>query len=126
MKDGKFVVLCIDDDQDVLTSLRMILENNGYEVAEAVSAEEGLREYKKGRPDFILVDLMMESVDAGKSFVKELQALGNTAPIYMLSSVGDALASNVEFSSLGLQGVFQKPIDISTLLTTLRTKLKKK
>ncbi len=123
MKDGKYVVLCIDDDEDVLYSLRLVLENNGYEMVEAASAEEGIKAYKQHNPDFILVDLMMESVDAGKNFVKELKLLGNEAPIYMLSSVGDSLAQNIDFSELGLMGVFQKPIDSNTLLSTLKRKL---
>ena len=124
MKDGKFVVLAIDDDEDVLYSLRMVLENNGYEMVEAFSAEEGLKAYKANNPDFIIVDLMMESVDAGKNFVKEMKLLDNKSPIYMLSSVGDALASNIDYTELGLDGVFQKPIDSNTLLSTLKKKLK--
>ena len=124
MKDDKFVILAIDDDEDVLYSLRMVLENNGYEMVEAYSAEEGLKQYKQHNPDFILVDLMMESVDAGKNFVKEIKLLDNKAPIYMLSSVGDALASNIDYNELGLDGVFQKPIDSNTLLSTLKKKLK--
>ena len=125
MKDGKFVILCIDDDKDYLYSLRMILEANDYIMEEALSAEEGLRVYKAADPDFIIVDLMMESIEAGKNFVKELRLLANKAPVYMLSSVGDALASNIDVTELGLQGVFQKPIEPNTLLKTLRTKLKK-
>lgn len=124
MKDGKYVILCIDDDKDVLDSLRVILENNGYEMAGAATAEEGVKVYKQVNPDLIIVDLMMESVDAGKAFVKELKLLDNTAPVYMLSSVGDSLASNVDFADLGLTGVFQKPININTLLSTLKLKLK--
>lgn len=124
MKDSKFVVLAIDDDDDVLYALKVVLEKNGYVMNEARSAEAGVREFKKERPDFIVVDLMMESVDAGKNLVKELRFLGNTAPVYMLSSVGDELASNIDTAELGLQGVFQKPIDTDTLLKTLSRKLK--
>jgi DNA-binding response OmpR family regulator len=124
MRNGAFVILCVDDDQDVLTSLRLILEKNGYAMVEAYSAEDGVRVYKEAKPDFVIVDLMMESVDAGRNFVKELQLLANKAPVYMLSSVGDSLAQNVQFSDLGLTGVFQKPVDVNTLLTTLRRKLK--
>ena len=124
MKDDKYVILCIDDDEDVLFSLRTVLEKNGYIMEQAFSAEEGLKVYKNVNPDFVIVDLMMESVDAGKNLVKEFKLIGNTAPIYMLSSVGDSLASNVDFSELGLNGVFQKPIDSNTLLTTLKTQLK--
>ncbi len=124
MKDGKFVILCIDDDNDILEALRMVLENNNYIMVSAISAEDGLKEYKAHNPDFILVDLMMEIVDAGNNFAKELKLLNNIAPVYMLSSVGDSLAANVDFSELGLNGVFQKPIDIKTLLKTLEMKLK--
>ncbi|TFG64948.1 MAG: response regulator [Spirochaetales bacterium] len=124
MKDGKYVILAIDDDDDVLYSLRMVLENNGYAMIEAESAEEGVKQYKKHQPDFMLVDLMMESIDAGKNFVKELKLLGNKAPTYMLSSVGDALSSSIDYTELGLDGVFQKPIDTQVLLTTLKKRLK--
>ncbi len=124
MKDSKHVILYIDDDQDCLDAVRIILEANGYEMVEAQSAEEGLNVYKKSDPDFIIVDLMMEEVDAGTSFVKELRILGNKAPIYMLSSVGDNLSMTTDYSELGLSGVFQKPMEPDTLLTILKVKLK--
>lgn len=125
MHDGKYVILCIDDDEDILVSLRLVLEGSGYIVHGAATAEEGLRIYKKTKPDLLIVDLMMEEVDAGTSFVKELKALGNTAPIYMLSSVGDSLNVSADYSELGLTGVFQKPIDPDTLLAILRKRLKR-
>ena len=124
MKDGKHVILYIDDDPDVLFAVRTILESSGYIVVEAPSAEEGLKVYKQSNPDFVIVDLMMEEVDAGTSFVKELKALGNKAPIYMLSSVGDSLNISTDYAGLGLDGVFQKPIAPSTLLSVLKVKLK--
>jgi DNA-binding response OmpR family regulator len=125
MREGKFVVLAIDDDEDVLYALRIVLEKNGYVMSEAHSAETGVRSFKNERPDFIIVDLMMESIDAGKNLVKELKFLGNEAPVYMLSSVGDELSGNVDVRELGLQGVFQKPINNYVLLKTLERKLKK-
>lgn len=124
MQDGKHVILAIDDDQDVLDALRMILEAKGYVMLEANSAEEGLRAYRRNPPDLLIVDLMMEEVDAGTSFVKELRALGNTAPVYMLSSVGDNLNANTDYAALGLSGVFQKPLNPDLLLSILRAKLK--
>ncbi len=118
------VILAIDDDPDLLDVIRLVLEKNGYHMVAAESAEEGLRKYKETKPDLIIVDLMMEEVDSGAGFVKELRALGNTAPIYMLSSVGDSLHMSTDYTELGLTGIFQKPIDSNTLLSTLRTKLK--
>ena len=123
MSDAKQTILYIDDDQDFLDTMRVILESGGFEMVEAHSAEQGLRIYRDTRPDLVIVDLMMEEVDAGTSFVKEVKALGNKVPIYMLSSVGDNLNLNVDCAAIGLAGVFQKPIDRTTLLTVLEAKL---
>jgi DNA-binding response OmpR family regulator len=123
MKDGRPVVLCIDDDDDVRMGIRMILEANGYAMAEASSAEDGLRAYKALNPDFVIVDLMMEEVDSGANFARDLKALGNKVPVYMLSSVGDDLSTSIDSVALGLDGVFQKPVAAATLLGVLKTRL---
>lgn len=123
MNDGKKVILAIDDDADILEALRLVLEANGYEMVEASSAEDGLKVYKQNNPDLIIVDLMMEEVDAGTEFVKEVKLLGNKAPIYMLTSVGDDLNQMINYSDLGISGVFQKPVDNAALLKILKSKL---
>jgi len=124
MKDGKHVILYVDDDQDLLDAMKLILEKHGYLLVQARTAEEGLKTYKQHQPDLVIVDLMMEEIDAGTSLVKELKALGNQVPIYMLSSMGDNLSATTDYSNLGLAGVFQKPIDKDELLRILKTKLK--
>lgn len=125
MQDGKFVILCVDDDPDILVSLRVVLEAGGYEVVTAVSGEEGLEVYRAHQPDLVIADLMMEEIDAGTRFVKELQRLGNRAPIYMLSSTGDNLQATTDYSDLGLTGIFQKPLNPDVLLALLRAKLRR-
>ena len=123
MQDGKHVILCIDDDDDILFFLQTVLGAKGYKVLTAGTAEEGLRLFKSTTPDFLFVDLMMEEVDAGTRLVKELRLLGNRAPIFMLSSVGDNLSMTADYTSLGLSGVLQKPVDEQQLLDILKAKL---
>jgi DNA-binding response OmpR family regulator len=125
MRKGKHVILCVDDDQDFLDSMKIIIESSNYLVDTANTAEEGLRRYKAERPDLVIVDLMMEEVDSGTSLVKEIKALGPTPPIYMLSSVGDGLNLSTDYSQLGLSGVLQKPINPQVLLSTLKARLGK-
>ncbi|HEY3447206.1 MAG TPA: response regulator [Myxococcales bacterium] len=124
MKGGKYQILCVDDDQDILQTLKMILEKNGYVAVQASSAEEGYRKYQESQPDFVLVDLMMEQIDSGTNLVTKIKALGSKAPIYMLSSMGDEMSQTTNVNKLGLDGVFQKPIDPKTLVATLKAKLK--
>jgi two-component system response regulator (stage 0 sporulation protein F) len=123
MVEGKPVILCIDDDQDQLDGLRIVLEANGYVMVEARSAEEGVQVFRERQPDLVIVDLMMEEVDSGTAFVKELKILGADVPIYMISSVGDSMSMTTDYSGLGLAGVFQKPIHTGTLLKVLAKKL---
>jgi len=123
MKEGKHVILYVDDDCDYLDSTRLVLESKGFIVETAESAEEGLKAFKRCMPDLIIVDLMMEEVDAGAGLIKDLKLAGNKAPVYMLSSVGDQLHQSTDTSALGLSGVFQKPVNFENLVRTLQQKL---
>ncbi len=124
MQEGKFVILCIDDDPDILDSLKVILEGNGYRYVGAATAEEGLRLYRSESPDLVIVDLMIEEVDSGANFVKELKLLGGNVPIYLLSSVGDSLSISTNYAELGFTGILQKPVSSRMLLGLLGQKLK--
>ena len=117
-------ILIIDDDPDIRAALRIILESAGFNVGEASDGEEGLKIAQRIKPDAILLDLMMETVDAGSKVSTQLKEAGFEAPIFLLSSVGDAVRYNLDASDLGLAGIFQKPIDHNVLLTTLKTELK--
>ncbi len=123
MKDGKHVILYVEDDKDFRDSMRTVLEANGYTMVEAASGDEGLKVFKREEPDLVIVDLMMEEVDAGTALVKSLRATSSSVPIFMLSSVGDDLARSADYGELGLSGVLQKPLDFNSILSLLKSKL---
>ena len=123
MREGKHVVLYVEDDADYQDMVREILEAADFEMVAASSAEEGIRAWDNEKPDLVIVDLMMEEVDAGTSLITDLRARGCDVPIYMLSSVGDDLAMSMDYGALGLAGVFQKPIDGRSLITILKARL---
>ncbi len=124
MKEGKPVILCVDDDADFLDSMRTIIESNDYIMDTAPSAEQGLRKFKEEKPDLVLVDLMMEEIDSGTNLVKEIKLVDKQTPVIMLSSVGDDLTRNVDYSEMGMDGVLQKPVDPEHLLSTIEAKLR--
>ena len=59
MKDGKTVILHIEDDQDYIDSMRLIIEKAGHLFVAAKSAEKGIQMFREHQPDFIIVDMMM-------------------------------------------------------------------
>jgi CheY-like chemotaxis protein len=114
-------ILCIDDDSDFLFAIRAVLEKNGYKVLEAASAEEGMAAFDSGHPDMVIVDMMMEEVDAGLAFVQAVRAKKESLPVYLFSSVGDNLSGMTSYEDLGFNGVLQKPIDSQILMSTVRS-----
>jgi two-component system response regulator VicR len=61
-------ILCIEDEPQMIDLIRLILENEGYEVIGANGGQEGLDRMRRERPDLILLDLMMPEMDGGDVF----------------------------------------------------------
>ncbi len=116
-------ILVIDDDPDIVSSIKIILETEGFNVLTATNGEEGIAAYKKNKPDLVLCDMMMESIDAGTKVASAIRSESGSVPLYLLSSIGDATATNIEIDKLGFSGVFQKPVSAKHLSSSLKKAL---
>ena len=83
-------ILLIDDDPDIREIVSVILKSQGYEIIPAVNGNEGLAQLKKGRPDLIILDLLMPSMD-GFNVYKTLRSPDwseyRDIPVLILTSV---------------------------------------
>ncbi len=120
----KKLIMLIDDDPDILASLKAILEGEGFIVSTQMSAREGIDALTTITPDLILCDMMMERIDAGTRVADEIKFNHPSIPIYLISSIGNATASNTGIEQLGFDGVFQKPVSPDSLVSAIRKKLK--
>ena len=66
-------ILIVDDEPDFVGLLKVRLERNGYEVMEAGDGEEGLKKCEEGKPDLVLLDIMMPKKD-GYTMLRDLKA----------------------------------------------------
>jgi len=62
------VILCIEDEPEMIDLIRLILERRGYKVLGAVGGEEGMKALEGQVPDLILLDLMMPDMDGWEVF----------------------------------------------------------
>jgi CheY-like chemotaxis protein len=79
------VLLCIDDNQDVLDCEKAFLETFGYSVLTALSGRKGLELASVHPVDVVIVDYVMPEMN-GQEFAVKMKRLRPQAPIIMLSA----------------------------------------
>jgi CheY-like chemotaxis protein len=82
------VLLCIDDNQDLLECEKAFLETFGYTVLTALSGGKGLELASTQSIDIVIVDYFMPQMN-GQEFAIEMRRLRPQAPIVMLSAAAD-------------------------------------
>lgn len=110
-------VLIVDDEPDVLLTLRMILEAEGFDTALAADGETALRRIDDEQPDVVLLDLMMPVLD-GWYVLAELA--GRTRrPRVVVCSAKTAAADRQRARDLGADEYLTKPFDPDRLVTVI-------
>jgi CheY-like chemotaxis protein len=121
----KKVILTIDDEQDSLSFLKSILEDD-YEVYAATDGDIGLAKARELLPDCIILDVQMPKQDGFVTLwemkrVKELEKI----PVIMLTGVGEKVGKHFSKDEVGeLVGTppdfyVEKPVDPEMLLEIL-------
>jgi len=114
------VVLSVDDEPAVTGLVRLYLNEAGYEVMAAASANEALHVIRERRPDLISVDLMLPDID-GFSFCELLRQSKSTASIPRGGADGLDLARIRKFSvKLGARAYLNKPFTSGQLVKQVR------
>jgi CheY-like chemotaxis protein len=85
--NAKAKILVVDDDQDIKEQVALVLRGAGYEVLTAGSRDEAEELLLGGKPDLAVLDLMMESMDAGFVLAHRLNELYPGTPVILLTAV---------------------------------------
>jgi len=109
-------VLIIDDEEDFCFFTKANLEFTGrYEVAVATGGKEGIKAASRGRPDLILLDIIMPEMD-GFEVLELLKKNKKTVaiPVVMLTAKNDE-ASIIQTISAYAEHYIVKPVEMSVL-----------
>ena len=84
-------ILIVDDEPDIIDTVRFILEQEGYEVMTASDGEEGLRKARQAEPDLIILDVMMPKENGYRvaRMIREVERAGKFSkkiPIILLTA----------------------------------------
>jgi DNA-binding response OmpR family regulator len=104
-------LMIVDDDEDVLESLKLLLESY-YSICCTRNGVEAITEIDRGfHPALILLDLKMPEIDR-KALLAELKRRGEKLPVLVISAIPDAAE---KARGLGLTEVLRRPFTYEQL-----------
>jgi len=128
-------ILIIDDDRDLVDSMRIILESKAYQVRSAYNGKEGYAEMERKPPDLIILDVMMSTDTEGFDFAYKLKRSPQykEIPILMLTSFPQKMVEQGPENFQHIMGedwpvtmFFEKPIQPEKLLSAIAQLLTEK
>lgn len=117
------LVLVVDDDADVVQTIKNSLTKAGYQVACASSGDHALQILQRQRADLVLLDIAMPGID-GIELCRQLRANPLTSCISILFvTVSGDIKSKIAAYDAGADDYLVKPFDLQELILRVKALL---
>jgi two-component system KDP operon response regulator KdpE len=116
-------VLVVDDEPAQLRLVEQILRGNGYGVVSAGSGEEAIRLVYEGKPDLVILDVLMPGIDGWQTCRCIREA--SDVPVIMMTGKRNAEADVVRGLECGADEYLPKPVGNKELLARVRAALRR-
>ena len=114
------LILIIEDNERNLKLVRDVLQFNGFQTAEARTAEDGLALASASPPDLVLLDLQLPGIDGMEAF-RQLRGSPPTAAVPVVAVTALAMKDDRErVLRAGFDGYLEKPISVRALPDQVR------
>ena len=117
-------ILLVDDEIDITFSLKILLEENGFEVYTFNKPSSVLRDFRAGLYDLIILDIKMPEIN-GFNLYKKIREIDNKVHVLFLTALSDISNYLQEPNEASLvleeKNVIPKPVDNKTLLEKIMT-----
>ena len=111
-------VLIAEDDNHIREGLAEVLEGEGYRTLPARDGSEALDVFKREKPDFVCLDIMMPGVD-GYEVCKEIRRQDPAVPIIFISAKSEEI-DRVLGLELGADDFIMKPFGVREVIARIR------
>ncbi len=116
------IILCVDDEADILELFKDEFIDLGFKVLEANNGVDAFEIFKNNQVDCIVSDIRMPGGD-GVSFVKNVKESGAEIPIFLVTGFSDYTAEDL--AGIGVNAVIFKPFDLEEVVEMISSTVTK-
>lgn len=121
--ESKPMILLVDDEESILSTLEMFLKLSGFQVVTASNGAEALEKVRQYKPDLVVLDVLMPQLD-GRETLRHLRQRGNWTPVILLTQV-TGTAQRIMAIEEGADDYLNKPFDPQELAVRIRAVLRR-
>lgn len=108
-------ILIVDDDAEIISSLRVALEAQGYEVLVARDGNQGLALTVREQPDLLLLDMMMP-LRSGILVLEKLSRSEESVPPVIMMTANEGSRHQAYAETLGVSDYLHKPFPMDRMI----------
>ncbi len=112
-------ILLVDDDAEIIESLRLALESNGYTVLVARDGNQGLALTEREDPDLVILDMMMPK-RSGFLVLEKLRRTRETPPRVIMITANEGARHKAYAEMLGVDDYLRKPFPMDKLIASVK------
>lgn len=112
-------VLLVDDDAEIIESLRLALEANGFEVLIARDGNQGLALTERESPDLVILDMMMPK-RSGFLVLERLRRSQEDSPPVIMITANEGNRHKAYAEMLGVDDYLRKPFPMDRLIDSVK------
>ncbi len=116
--DAKKRILIVDDDREIVESLRIPLESNGYEVLVARDGNQGLSMAEREDPDLVILDMMMPK-RSGFLVLEKLRRSRRVPMRVIMITANEGSRHKAYAEMLGVDDYIRKPFGMDRLIESV-------
>jgi len=121
-------IVVVDDDYDSLEVIKRVLEAFGYKVSGFLDPMEALEHMAKQKPDLVITDLIMKSIDTGLSFSRQIKfdPRFKDIPVILVTAaftqreIAIQPKGAADLKKMGVDAYFDKPFSPEKLIQKVR------
>jgi DNA-binding response OmpR family regulator len=117
-KNGKRILL-VDDDAEIVESLRLALESNGYTVLIARDGNQGLALSERENPDLVILDMMMPK-RSGFLVLEKMRRTRETPLRVIMITANEGSRHKAYAEMLGVDDYIRKPFPMDRLIESVQ------